>query len=98
MPTGTTELERRFVTELVHAHFPNATLRVFGSRWRGDHKPFSDLDIAVDDGKPLDLALLGKLRQSLSASNLPYKVDIVDWNRIEKEFRDKIESGSTTWK
>ena len=71
--------------------FPKARLSVFGSRATGQYRPTSDIDILVDAGEPVDMLLLGKARGFLSASNLPMRVDIVDWQRIDDDFRNVIE-------
>ena len=55
----------------------------FGSRARGDHSPFSDIDIAIDSKEDISSDIT-KLREILENSNLPYKVDIVRLSTNEK--------------
>jgi predicted nucleotidyltransferase len=52
-----------------------ATLFVFGSRARGDHQPFSDLDILVEGD--IGSSLLSSIAEEIEESNLPIRVDIV---------------------
>lgn len=66
----------------------------FGSRVAGTHKPFSDLDICIKGEAPVDDAVMAELKEKFSESNLPYKVDIVDYHRISPSFRQRIE---TSW-
>jgi len=61
---------------------------VFGSRSRGDHKKFSDVDICYL--RPLPREAVGDIKEQLSNSNLPYMVDLVDWTRCSPEFRDLV--------
>jgi uncharacterized protein len=67
----------------------------YGSRARGDHHPFSDLDLMIDSS--LDLSLeLGKIREQLSNSNFPFKVDLVLLSEFAKTYlpqfeKDKVE-------
>jgi predicted nucleotidyltransferase len=60
----------------------------YGSRARGDHKTFSDLDIMVEADKDL-AALVGQLQEQLTQSNFPYKVDLVEF----KHFADAYKAG-----
>ncbi len=56
---------------------PNAHIWLFGSRARGKATEGSDIDIAVESDQPLRERLC-LLRMELEASNLPWKVDLVD--------------------
>ncbi len=49
--------------------------RVRSSRQTRPLKPYSDLDIALD-GAALSFAQMGELRDALSDSNLPFRVDV----------------------
>lgn len=70
---------------------PNTTVWVFGSRAKGTARTFSDLDLMIDNNhQPLPLTLLTQLLDDFEASDLPYKVDIVDWNSISDEFRTVV--------
>ena len=55
-------------------------LYIFGSRARGDHQKFSDLDILVDDSnvkKHLPSHSLTSIIEFLENSNLTFRVDLV---------------------
>jgi predicted nucleotidyltransferase len=64
----------------------------FGSRVKGDPKPFSDLDLAILGDKPLTLSTLAELADDFSESDLPFKVDIVDLATTGEAFRKVIEA------
>ena len=66
-------------------------MRVFGSRINGTAKPYSDLDLAVVGQKALDWRILAKLKEAFQESELPFRVDLLDWNAISDEFRNVIE-------
>ncbi|MBI2066978.1 MAG: nucleotidyltransferase domain-containing protein [Deltaproteobacteria bacterium] len=70
---------------------PGYEVRVFGSRVTGTAKPHSDLDLAVVADHPLDLKTLSRLREAFEESDLPIRVDLVEWNSISDEFRKVIE-------
>ena len=40
--------------------------------------------------KKLDIKVLGRLREDFQESDLPIRVDIVDWHAISKEFKSVI--------
>jgi len=65
-------------------------VRVFGSRVQGRAKPWSDLDIALMDSKPIEAAVMRSIREAFEESELSFRVDVVDWHTISKEFRDVI--------
>jgi predicted nucleotidyltransferase len=62
----------------------------FGSRVRGCAKKFSDLDICFFDD--ISLAELSQIEEAFEESDLPYKVDLINWNSISIDFRKIIEN------
>ena len=70
-------------------HNAGCQVWVFGSRARGDHQKFSDLDVLVA-GKPGD-TLLGQIREDLEESMLPIKVDIVLEHELADSYRASVE-------
>lgn len=82
---------RRLVLGILAAHLPRDTAAwVFGSRATGRARRFSDLDLAIDAGRRLTLDEFAALAEAFSDSDLPYKVDIVDWCCIGERFRRVI--------
>jgi uncharacterized protein len=69
---------------------PGHEVWAFGSRVRGTARKFSDLDLAIIASKRLPDDQLLELRQAFSDSNLPFKVDLVDWSSITEEFKTRI--------
>ncbi len=63
---------------------------MFGSRATGRAWRYSDLDLAIDAGRRLTLDELAILAEAFSESDLPYKVDVVDWHAIDDRFRELI--------
>jgi len=78
------------VKGILRDHVPGDKVYAFGSRVNGRAKPFSDLDLVVKSEKPLNLEKLGELRWAFSDSDLPIKVDVVDWTGLEESFRKMI--------
>lgn len=86
--------ELTIVKAILQEHLPNRTIRVFGSRAKGNIKPHSDLDLCIMNGAPLSLEALGRLREAFSESDLPMRVDIVEWCTLAPEFQTIIEKNS----
>jgi predicted nucleotidyltransferase len=82
---------RRLVVNILRSNLPQSTkVWVFGSRATGRARRYSDLDLAIDAGRPLTLDEIAGLAEAFSDSDLPYKVDIVDWRNIEDRWRQTI--------
>lgn len=78
------------VRQILLKHVPKAHVWVFGSRITGKFKKYSDLDLAIINAKPLTLSEITELKEAFVESDLPFRVDIVDWNAISEEFRAVI--------
>ena len=82
---------RRIVLEILRGSLPRtAKAWVFGSRAAGRARPYSDLDLAVDAGRPLTLDELAILSEHFTESDLPYRVDLIDWHSVDDRFRQLI--------
>ena len=75
---------RRLVLNILGTNLPQSTkVWVFGSRATGGARRYSDLDLAIDAGRPLTLDEIAGLTEAFSDSDLPYKVDLADWRNID---------------
>ena len=80
----------RTVLEVLNRLIPDRAVWAFGSRATWTARDTSDLDLAVIGNSPLDFRTLAALRDAFSESNIPYKVDVVDWATISETFREII--------
>jgi len=78
--------------------FPKAKIYLFGSRAREDHGPRSDIDIAIDEGKPIMPARMGEASDMLAESNIIYKIDVVDLHTVSDKMREFILKEGILWK
>ena len=78
------------VRDILQRHVPQYEVWAFGSRATWKAKEYSDLDLAVITDKPLSLAVSAALSDEFSESDLPWKVDVVDWATTSEEFRKII--------
>lgn len=79
------------VRSILHKHVPQYEVWAFGSRAKWTAKEFSDLDLAIITGQPMSLDVSASLSEDFSESDLPWKVDIVDWATTSESFRKIIE-------
>jgi hypothetical protein len=76
----------------------NVSIALFGSRARGDAWRGSDVDIAVIAHGRWDERRMVLLREKLEELNVPYKVDVVDFSVVSKEFRQLAFQSLIWWK
>jgi predicted nucleotidyltransferase len=76
---------------ILQKHLPDAQVRAFGSRVIGKAKPYSDLDLVIMTKTKVNSKVLMKLKEEFEESDVPFRVDIVDWHRISKEFKRIIQ-------
>lgn len=79
------------VRGILRKHVPQYPVWAFGSRARGTAKPYSDLDLAIITEQPLALAVGAALAEDFAESDLPWRVDVVDWATTGQDFRRIIE-------
>ena len=79
------------VTRILAEHVPDCEVRAFGSRAAWTAKDYSDLDLAVVCDGVLGLDVLGRLKEAFEESDLPFRVDVLDWHAISSSFQKVIE-------
>ncbi|MGO9269114.1 MAG: nucleotidyltransferase family protein [Terriglobia bacterium] len=81
------ETIRRILGEYV----PECEVRAFGSRVNGSVKNYSDLDLAVVGSAKLSDDTLRRLKEAFEESDLPFRVDVLDWHATSSSFQKVIE-------
>ena len=81
----------QIVRDILKKQVPEREVWAFGSRAKGCAKPYSDLDLAVIGEQPLSLAVLAALTDDFAESDLPFRVDVVDWATTRDNFRRIME-------
>jgi len=67
-----------------------ASVWVFGSRARGDHSQFSDLDLMVESTEDISMQV-SSIQETLENGNFPYKVDLVQNKDFAESYRGTFE-------
>lgn len=78
---------RKIAAAIVSA-YPNIAVILFGSRTKGKQRKYSDIDIGVLADKTLPLDTFSSLKEIVETTgeDLPYKIDLVDLGRADREF------------
>jgi type I restriction enzyme S subunit len=86
-----TPIHLETIKRILAEHVPDCEVRAFGSRVTWTAKDYSDLDLAVVGVRALDPEALRRLKEAFEESNLPFRVDVLDWHAISNNFRKVIE-------
>lgn len=99
MPASSTialDLPQKYLEQvkaLLRTHVPHAEIWAYGSRVTGSGHEASDLDLVLRNPQNLleETSVLYDLKEAFIESNLPIRVDIMDWARIPASFHREIE-------
>lgn len=89
---GMSAQELTLVQSTLAKWLPMHDVRMFGSCARGIPKPYSDLDLVIMGDTLVPLNTLGQLKEDFANSELPWRVDVIDWASTSPEFRAHIEA------
>ena len=98
MYSGIDAKTKHKIIALISALLPEAKIYLFGSRARGTHSQWSDIDLALDAGKPLEPQDIGEINDLMEALTTPYKISVVDIYRISELMKKAIEQDKIVWK
>ena len=77
---------------------PHCKIYLSGSRARKSNRAGSDIDLALDANKKIDLSVLAKINESIEESKVPFFVDVVDLCSVDDDFKEKITKDMIPWK
>jgi len=78
---------------ILSSFVPDCEVWAFGSRCNGTARKYSDLDLCVYGREKLDWMLLENLKDALMESDLPFRVDVLDYYTMPEQFRETINNG-----
>lgn len=84
------EAQRQTLRQLIESTVPGTRVAVFGSRATGRARPFSDLDLLILEPSPLPWSARVALLDAFEASDLPFRIDLVETNALTPEMRQRI--------
>ena len=77
------------IKSILRKHIPDSNYKIFifGSRASSTGDKRSDIDIGIEGPKPIDLSILGLIREELEeSSDIIYKIDVVDFKSVSSKF------------
>ncbi len=80
----------KIVQDILQTFVPEREVWAFGSRAKWLAKEYSDLDLCIVGETPLSFRTMGLLEEAFQDSDLPYKVDVVDWASTSASFREIV--------
>ena len=78
------------VQHILSKHVHGCEVRAFGSRVKWTAKDYSDLDLAVIGSRRFGPREMRRLTEAFEESDLPIRVDVVDWYAISEGFKKVI--------
>lgn len=82
------------INKILSDNIKSGKVYAFGSRYKWTNRDFSDLDLAIDINRKMSINEIENLKYDFEESNLSYRVDVIDYNNISKEFKRIIDSGN----
>ncbi|MDR0935376.1 MAG: nucleotidyltransferase domain-containing protein [Oscillospiraceae bacterium] len=87
-----TDKHKDMVYEITSKYAPDCEVRAFGSRVKGTHRSYSDLDLLFVGERELGWSRVGDLREAFMESDIPFRVDVLDYHLTSPEFLAAIEN------
>lgn len=83
------------VRAILQTTVPSIHAFAFGSRVHetntvGKAKKHSDVDIALEPAHPLGWRVLADVREAFEESDLPMRVDVIDWSVCTDDFKHHV--------
>jgi predicted nucleotidyltransferase len=87
------------IERIVSAVLKNHTisLRLFGSRARGDARAVSDIDLALMANPAVTPLELAEIRDALEESCIPYRIDFLDYAKAPNTLQHVIDQEGIAW-
>jgi predicted nucleotidyltransferase len=85
------------IIEIIHRHIPNCTIYLFGSRATGQERSGSDIDIAIDTGRPVSFETKIKILREIDDTTIPLEVDFVDLQTANEELKKDVAREGVLW-
>ena len=90
-PIDISEHNWKIVRDILQKHVPSHEVCAFGSRARRTARTYSDLDMVIVTEYPLPSETSAMLAEDFSESDLPFRVDLLDWHTAPQHFRSIVE-------
>lgn len=86
---GVSEYEENIIKDILKSY--PYTFYYYGSRVKGDYTKSSDLDILIKSDAEIPTSTMEKISLEFNESNIPYIVNLSDYQKLDKNFYNLIE-------
>lgn len=91
------ELHKHALLRIIHSYLPDCKVWLFGSRATNKERPGSDIDLALDNGKPIEWRIITKILLDIDETTIPMSVDVVDLNNVQDDFKQTVLKEGILW-
>ena len=81
--------DKKILFSLLAKYLPHTPVWAYGSRVKGNARPWSDLDIVVFTSEKQKYRL-SLLREALEESNLSFRVQLLEWDCLPENFKANV--------
>lgn len=87
---GLDDNTKKTFTKIVFSHLKpsEAKVFIFGSRATGKNRKYSDVDLGILSKSEIPVTTKFDLEEEFDQSDLPYRVDIVDFSKVSDKFKE----------
>jgi predicted nucleotidyltransferase len=81
------------IKDILNRYVPDAEVWAYGSRVGGNCHDGTDQDLVLRTPSDLGTPIreIGDVKAAIEESNIPFFVDVLDWDRLPRSFREEIE-------
>ena len=86
--------ELEIILKIIKKHVSRCDVLAFGSRYKWTNEETSDLDLAIIGYDKVGYSIIDNMKFDFMESDLPFRVDVLDYNAVSSEFRAIIDGGN----
>lgn len=83
--------------KIIHKYLPHCKVWLFGSRAVNKESPGSDIDLALDNGEPIEWNIITKILIDIDETTIPMSVDLVDLHNVADDFKKAVLKEGISW-
>ena len=89
---------KKVLLDIIKKYLPNSDVYLFGSRATKTQSEGSDIDLAIDNKKAIELKTIFRIQDEIERTSIPLFVDIVDLNTASEKLKNEIKKEGILWK
>ncbi len=82
------------IKSIISNHLTNGKIFIYGSSVSENN--FNDIDVGIMESS-IDERTVYVIKNELEESNLPYKFDIINFDKVDNKFKNKVLKDKIIW-